>query len=117
MNRTLPFGMHNLGYSYAIKINVKLTKKDAADMAQTFNNQLYVTWIEKGGWDKEICLHRIEGSIHHKDMTTFMVKLELAKEFRKIAESEAKISGILEAQIPMSFPEIPDREPEERFEI
>jgi hypothetical protein len=33
MNRTLPFGMHNIGYGYTIKINVKLTKKDAADIA------------------------------------------------------------------------------------
>ena len=117
MNRTLPFGMHNIGYGYTIKINVKLTKKDAADISRTFANQLYVTWIEKGGYDKEICLHRIEGSIPHKDMTAFIIKLELAKEFRKIAESEAKISGILESQIPVNFPEMPDREPDMPFEI
>jgi hypothetical protein len=108
MNRTLPFGMHNIGYGYTIKINVKLTKKDAADIAQEFYGKLYVTWIEKGGYDKEICLHRIEGSIHHKDMTAFMLKLELAKEFRKIAESEAKVSSLLEAQIPVNFPQMPD---------
>jgi hypothetical protein len=108
MNRTLPFGMHNIGYGYTIKINVKLTKKDAADMAQEFHGKLYVTWIEKNGYDKEICMHRIEGSIHHRDMTAFMVKLELAKEFRKIAESEAKISSLLEAQIPVNFPQMPD---------
>jgi hypothetical protein len=108
MNRTLPFGMHNLGYSYAIKLNVKLTKKDAADMAQAYHGQLYVTWIEKGGYDKDICLHRIEGSLKHKDITGFIVKLELAKEFRKIAESESKISSLLEAQIPVNFPQMPD---------
>ena len=100
--------MHNIGYGYTIKINVKLTKKDAADIAQEFYGKLYVTWIEKGGYDKEICLHRIEGSIHHKDMTAFMLKLELAKEFRKIAESEAKVSSLLEAQIPVNFPQMPD---------
>jgi hypothetical protein len=114
MNRTLPFGMHNLGCSYAIKINVKLTKKDAVDIAKTFYNQLYVISIERGSYDKDICLHRIEGSIPHKDMAPFIIKLELAKEFRKIAESEAKISGILESQIPVNFPEIPDSLP---FEI
>lgn len=114
MNRTLPFGIHNIGYGYAIKINVKLTKKDAEDIAKTFYDKLYVTWNEKGGHAKNICIHRIEGCIHHKDITAFMVKLELAKEFRKIAECEAKISIILEAQFPMNFPEIPDSIP---FEI
>jgi hypothetical protein len=108
MNRTLPFGMHNIGYSYAIKINIKLTKRDADDLAKTFFGQLYITYNEKGGYDKDICIHRIEGCIHHKDMTAFMVKLELAKEFRKIAESEAKISSLLEAQIPVNFPQMPD---------
>ena len=117
MNRNLPFGMHNIGYSYAIKLNVKLTKKDAADIAQAYNGQLYLTWIEKGGWDKDICLHRIEGCIAHKDLHGFIMKLQLAKEFRKIAECEKNISFILESQIPMTFPEMPDREPEERFEI
>jgi hypothetical protein len=108
MNRNLPFGMHNIGYSYAIKINIKLTKRDADDLAKAFFGQLYITYNEKGGYDKDICIHRIEGCIHHKDMTAFMVKLELAKEFRKIAESEAKISSLLEAQIPVNFPQMPD---------
>lgn len=111
MNRTLPFGMHNIGFGYTIKINVKLTKKDAADIAQAFFDKLYVTYNEKGGYDKEICIHRIEGAINHRDMTAFMVKLQLAKEFCKIAESEAKISDILESQIPVNFPETPDSVP------
>lgn len=117
MNRSLPFGTHAIGYSYVVKINVKLTKKDAAELAQSFPNQLYITFNEKDGYDKDICLHRIEGAILHKDMSSFMVKLDLAKEFCKIAQCETKISAILESQIPMYFPEMFDREPEERFEI
>jgi hypothetical protein len=117
MNRTLPFGTHNIGYLYVIKINVKLAKKDAEELAKAFHNQLFVSSNEKGGWAKDICLHRIEGAIRYDDMATFMVKLQLAKEFCKIAQSEKVISDILESQIPMTFPEMPDREPEERFEI
>jgi len=117
MNRSLPFGTHAIGYSYVIKINVKLTMKDAAELAQSFPNQLYIMFNEKGGYNKDICLYRIEGSIRHEEMSSFMVKLDLAKEFCKIAQSEAKISSILESQIPMYFPEIPDREPDVPFEI
>ncbi len=117
MNRTLPFGTHAIGYSYVIKINVKLAKKDADQLRDAFHNQLCIRWNEKDGYDKDICLHRIEGSISHKDMSAFMMKLELAKEFCKIAQSEAKISAILESQIPMYFPEMPDREPDVPFEI
>jgi hypothetical protein len=105
MNRNLPFGMHNIGYSYVIKINVKLTKKDAEELQKHFHMQLWVTTNEKNSYEKDICLHRIEGTIPSKDMHTFMMKFELAKEFTKIAKSEQRISELMENQIPVSLPE------------
>lgn len=100
MNRNLPFGMHNIGYSYVIKLNVKLTKKDAEELQKHYRMQLWVTPNEKHSYDKAICLHRIEGSIPSRDINTFITKLNLAKEFTKIFISESKIADLLEVQIP-----------------
>jgi hypothetical protein len=105
MNRNLPFGMHNIGYSYVIKLNVKLTKKDAEELQKHFHMQLWITPNEKHSYDKDICLHRIEGSIPSRDIQTFIMKLSLAKEFTKIFISEAKIADWLEVQIPHTLPE------------
>jgi hypothetical protein len=113
MNRNLPFGMHNIGYSYVIKLNVKLTKKDAEELQKHFHRQLWITHNEKNSYDKDICLHRIEGSIPSGDIQTFIMKLNLAKEFTKIFISEAKIADWLEVQIPHTLPEFGDSHVEE----
>lgn len=118
MNRNLPFGMHNIGYSYVIKLNVKLTKRDAEELQKHFYRQLWVTTNEKNSYEKDVCIHRIEGSISSNDINAFIAKLNLAKEFTKIFISEAKIAELLEVQIPLTLPEfgyshVEEREPDE----
>jgi hypothetical protein len=113
MNRNLPFGMHNIGYSYVIKLNVKLTKKDAEELQKHYHMHLWITPNEKHSYDKAICLHRIEGSIPSRDIQTFIMKLSLAKEFTKIFISESKIADWLEVQIPHTLPEFGDSHVEE----
>ena len=118
MNKNLPFGMHNIGYSYVIKLNVKLRKYDANELQKYFFRQLWVTPNEKHSYDKDVCIHRIEGSIPSRDINAFITKLNLAKEFTKIFISEAKIADLLEVQIPHTLPEfgnspVEEREPDE----
>ena len=105
LNRTLPFGMHSVGRGYTIKINVKLTKKDAEDLSYAFPT-LWLCCNERGGYDKDIALFRIEGYIFSKDMSAFTLKYELAKEFTKIAKSEQRVSELMELQIPVTMSEM-----------
>lgn len=104
MNRSLPFGMHSFGRGHAIKINIKLTKKDAEELSYAFPT-LWLCCNERNGYEKNIALFRIEGYIPSKDMQDFMVKYTLAKEFTKIAKAEQNISDLLESQIPVALPE------------
>ena len=118
MNKNLPFGIHNIGYGYVIKLNVKLTKRDAEELQKHYHMQLWVTPNEKRSYEKDVCIHRIEGSISSNDINTFIAKLNLAKEFTKIFISEAKIADWLEVQIPHTLPEfgyspVEEREPDE----
>ncbi len=104
MNRNLPFGMHGVGRGHIIKINIKLSKKDADDLSRSFPT-LWICCNERNGYEKNIALFRIEGYIQSKDMHDFMIKYTLAKEFTKIAKAEQSISDLLESQIPVALPE------------
>lgn len=105
MNRSLPFGIHNIGYHYTIKINLKLTVKAANELYGKFPDHISVLSNEKGAYTKQVHLHRIEGIIHHSQLRNFKFHYELAKKFTKLHIVETEIGEILESSVPLKLPE------------
>ena len=85
MNKTIPFGTHNIGSYLIIKLNMNLTFEDAEKIRNKFGFTVLPTSRKRAQ------LHRVEGVVSHKDENSGF----LLHEFFQFKE-ECKINAHME---------------------
>lgn len=87
MNKTIPFGTHNIGYHFIIKLNMNLTFEDAEKIRKQFGFTVLPTSRKRAQ------LHRIEGVVSWRDDNTVFL-LHKFFEFKKECKVNAQIEKL-----------------------